>query len=428
MTNALFVVPSAADHGVFESQVLEYGRFMRTLGLDFRYLLFDGLRGWLHGRKTSADHLARLRQTYETRIDSYPLPGPVTPAGLMAASAILRHAAAGTRTDRLLVQARGATGTCMALEARRTLPRAIVVYDARADVVAEARMAAARARTAAERLKWTRRARRLEVLELRACGGADHILAVSAPLADRLCALGGRGRESVTIVPCCVDPARFARTASRRAAIRRELALEDRLVFVYVGSLSAWQATDRTAALMAAIRQKVPHAHLLVLSHDASEARRTFGDLLAAGACTVLACPYSFVGDYLGAADIGLLLRELDPVNWVASPVKFAEYQLAGLPVVASPAIGDVTKALRETGFGVVIDLDGAPEAQADRVVAAIRTSNWDAKRREISDAGAKRFTRESHRHGYLAMLRTLGVDRREAARPAVLQLPALSS
>jgi glycosyltransferase involved in cell wall biosynthesis len=43
-------------------------------------------------------------------------------------------------------------------------------------------------------------------------------------------------------------------------------------------------------------------------------------------------------------------------VNRVASPVKFAEYLHAGLPVVLTRGIGDASGWVREHGLGVVLE------------------------------------------------------------------------
>ena len=58
----------------------------------------------------------------------------------------------------------------------------------------------------------------------------------------------------------------------------------------------------------------------------------------------------------LSAADFGLLLRENNIVNNVASPTKFAEYLMAGLPVIISNGIGDFSYFVRFKNVGICID------------------------------------------------------------------------
>lgn len=427
MTKALFIVSSGPDRGVFESQVLEYGRFLRTLGVEFRYLVFDGLRGWLRGRQSTADRIARLRVSFDARIDLYGLPLPVTRLGLTAATHLVMRAAVEARSRRLLLQARGLEAAWAALEARRRLPDAVVLYDARADAVAEATMTAAHATTSVERRRSQRRAKQLEMLERRVCAESDHVLTVSTALKARVCAVGSRSTDSVTVVPCCVEPSRFVLDSALRDGTRRQLNLQDRLIFVYSGSLSTWQAAGRMVSLMTGIRRRLPHSHLLLLSGDIRATRDAFADLIASRACTVVDCHYASVGAYLNAADVGLLLREDDPVNRVACPVKFAEYQAAGLPVVTTHGIGDVTSYLQESGFGVVINLEASPAEQALDVLTALRTHNWVTRRPEIREAAIGRFSRESYRNAYLAVLHTLGIDASVPSSAAEVPLSAMA-
>jgi glycosyltransferase involved in cell wall biosynthesis len=400
---------SGPDRGVFESQVLEYGRLLRTLGVEFRYLVFEGVRGWWHDRRETERRVAELERRFDARIAVHALPMPLSRLGLALGARAVAGAAPAPSAAPLLIQARNPEGTCIALEARRTLRRAVVIHDARGDVVAEARMTAEQARSSAERRHWERRARRLEALERRACAEADHHLAVSTALRDRLVALGAE-RDAVTVVPCCVDPSRFATGPDVREAVRTRLGLAGRVVLAYVGSLGVWQVPDRVAALVARVRARLPQTHLLVVTAERTEAERAFADLVARSACTIVEARYDDIGRYLAAADAALLLREDHPVNRVASPVKFAEYQAAGLPVIASDRLGDVGSYLRETGHGVVLSADGTPDDHAEAVVRALETGGWAFRRDGIRRAAARSFARTSYRDHYVEVLQRLGI------------------
>ncbi len=72
------------------------------------------------------------------------------------------------------------------------------------------------------------------------------------------------------------------------------------------------------------------------------------------------------VYDYLCAADIGFLLREDRPLNATSSPVKFAEYLAAGLSVVSSPGVGDISKTIVDMQLGLLVSpLKDKPEINA---------------------------------------------------------------
>lgn len=65
--------------------------------------------------------------------------------------------------------------------------------------------------------------------------------------------------------------------------------------------------------------------------------------------------PYQEVPEYLCAADVGIVWRNSDVVNKVASPVKFSEYVCCGLPVIANNGVDLITKYINETGYGRIL-------------------------------------------------------------------------
>src|SRR5262245_60890380 len=172
----VFVSFSAPANGVFESQVLEYGQFLLALGVDFRYVLFEGMKArWRSGAKLRS-RVSDLAGRFGVRIDLHFLPAPLSHAGVKLAGRMVARVAGLNGSRRSLIQARGAAATCAALEAKRLLKTPAVVYDARGDEAAEARLNMAGAgRSTQER--WERRARRLEVLTEQATREADHVLA-----------------------------------------------------------------------------------------------------------------------------------------------------------------------------------------------------------------------------------------------------------
>jgi hypothetical protein len=69
-------------------------------------------------------------------------------------------------------------------------------------------------------------------------------------------------------------------------------------------------------------------------------------------------CSPTEVSDYLQTADVGVILRDDDMVNRVASPVKIGEYLSSGLGIVVSPWIGDVGKMLAGKSFAFLCEAD----------------------------------------------------------------------
>jgi glycosyltransferase involved in cell wall biosynthesis len=86
--------------------------------------------------------------------------------------------------------------------------------------------------------------------------------------------------------------------------------------------------------------------------------------------------------------DIGFLLRDESIVNRVASPTKFAEYCLAGLPVITTDFVGDFSAIIKEHDLGWIVDLHNIDRldqglisfirnVQANRKLWALRCSRF---------------------------------------------------
>lgn len=209
-----------------------------------------------------------------------------------------------------------------------------------------------------------------------AVDASDVVFAVSETLLDWLASLAVE-RDRTLCVPCCVKEVRF--DAGDRASARRELALDDKLVFAYAGSMTRYQhLEDGLAAFMVAARCEDPMVHLLCVTPETTSMRKL---LVRAGvptdAMTLVSAPQDEVARYLCAADAGLLLRASSRMNRVSMPVKLAEYLACGLPVVVSRMDGWVDQIVSGAGAGLAIDWFGAdPERQrseAGSVIHALR-------------------------------------------------------
>ena len=176
----------------------------------------------------------------------------------------------------------------------------------------------------------------------RAC---DRAVFVSEPLA-RLCAPLLSGKPAV-VIPCAASEDLFFYDPlfARACAGNIGYAEGDR-IYVYSGSLVSYQRFDETAFLFQGWRAVDPRAHLLVLTPDADAARRRLAHL-DPDAVRVTSARFDTVNGYLNAADAAFMLRRPSLVNQVASPTKFAEYCLAGLPVIMTDAVEEASANLR---------------------------------------------------------------------------------
>lgn len=232
-----------------------------------------------------------------------------------------------------------------------------LAFDFRGDIVEEARYAG----RAGLRL-WL-----LKRLTSWAIGQADAATAVSSYGARVLQEQYGQKRAQV--IPSCVEAVSWERDASVRASVRRDLGISDgEIVLVYSGGLSRYQLIPEMLDLWSRLQKTADGLRFLLLTNDTPTHLQTDLDSTSArgpARLIVRTVPRAEVPGYLAAADIGFLLREKHPLNAVASPVKFGEYVASGLAIVASPGLGDVGAAIRDSDLGALAD--PADLAQAER-------------------------------------------------------------
>ncbi len=143
--------------------------------------------------------------------------------------------------------------------------------------------------------------------------------------------------------PCGLSSESFQRSEAFRSEKRRELGLEGKLVICYLGSLAWYQLPEAGLAWFSQLQKVLPHVHLLAITTSQKEYARLAAEIgVDASNCTIVSAKPEVVPDWLAAADYGLLLRDGSVVNRVASPVKFAEYLAAGVPVMISESLATI--------------------------------------------------------------------------------------
>jgi glycosyltransferase involved in cell wall biosynthesis len=201
--------------------------------------------------------------------------------------------------------------------------------------------------------------RRLEARERKALVAYDSVFCVSRKLVEHVVRKYGMAESKLQIVPCCVPKALVGEHFERRQEVRRGLGLENKLVLVYSGGTAAWQRVPEMCALFANLSKWRDDVFWLILSwgdhdlfrHNLSEHgvdERRY---------RLLSVQQTTVQERLVAADVGLLLREDHVLNRVSSPTKFAEYLAAGVPVITTPYVGDVSGAVVQQNIGTIVDL-----------------------------------------------------------------------
>jgi hypothetical protein len=160
------------------------------------------------------------------------------------------------------------------------------------------------------------------------------------------------------IVPCATETD-WRYSDDQREYMRREHGLSGKLVFVYNGNASRYQLIDTMCELFVRIRERHPEAYFLILSSYRTAFRQAMGKAgIDTASGQILSVQHDVVADYLIMGDIGFLLRDRSVVNKVASPTKFAEYCLSGVPVLAGYEIGDISGVIESRNVGALVDVE----------------------------------------------------------------------
>lgn len=164
------------------------------------------------------------------------------------------------------------------------------------------------------------------------------------------------------IIPCAAPSNIFFFSEELREQIRAKYLISCKnIAIIYSGSLvGSYHIFDECISYIKRLIEKDSSIiFLLVTPHNG----------LAKGYLTqipkenyrLISAPFEEVNWYLNAADVGIILRRKNPVNKVASPVKFAEYSLAGLPIIMTDAVEQSLTISKLIGNGIIINIEDEP-------------------------------------------------------------------
>ena len=182
----------------------------------------------------------------------------------------------------------------------------------------------------------------------------DRALFVSRPLRDL--ALPDLGHKMHKVIPCCAAEDIFHFDPALRARVRSELgfASED-IVLVYSGGLQAYQRFDHIIKSFRQLRRHDSRVRLMIVTPSKEVVLARVGQD-EQGDIRILSAPLEGINALLNGADAAFMLRDVNATNRVASPTKFAEYCLAGLPVIVTDAVPDSFALASEMGNIVAFD------------------------------------------------------------------------
>jgi len=197
-------------------------------------------------------------------------------------------------------------------------------------------------------------------IEKECIGRVDRLICVSKAMKTHLRDKYPDFNVKINVIPCAVDTERFFFNEKIREEMRQRNQLTNKLIFLYIGDLENYQLLPEMCRLFIEIKKQEPGSFFLILALG-DHAR--FRDLLTAHGILEEDYRISFVSHneipkYIMMADIGLLLRKNISINNVASPTKLGEYLACGVPVIATPYIGDIKELFNKNKIGFFTKLD----------------------------------------------------------------------
>jgi hypothetical protein len=188
--------------------------------------------------------------------------------------------------------------------------------------------------------------------------------------------------NNISVIPTIAGK-NFNYNHEKRLQVRKELEIkENEILFVFSsGSSQAWQNDDDIVNDLVSKGYKV-----LMLT------RKKYNDPNIISKFV----PYKEVSSYLNAADIGIIIRNNDVVNNVASPIKFSEYIACGLPIIANDSVESITTLIEQTSFGKIIKLESINQKVIDKLLKV--------NRNDISKVGKEEFGIKTIINNYLSV------------------------
>lgn len=372
MKKILYLSFNDAPTGIYSGQVTDVCRYWKEeLGFDVSLVAFISLRGFSENKK-------KIRQSFPGAIVL-----PMFPKARNWKRNRFLLGRAIRRIDPRVIVCRGPFATLLAMEFRQGRK---ICFDGRGAYVAELNEYNV---IPDENLK-----KEIALIEKKAVLESDFRLAVSSRLVDYWKReFGYAGMEHV-IIPCTLNSRSVKELdPSGRMRNREKFGYgQGEIVIVYSGSLAGWQSLEALDTALIPAFHSDQRLRLLLLLKNIPHGFRLQQEFPDRVKQTWLSA--EDVPGTMQACDYGWLVREESVTNEVASPVKFAEYISAGLPVIISPGLGDYPGFVKEHRCGIVY----AGEALHPEIVSP-------AEKERIAALAGNWFVKEKYREAYLKLL-----------------------
>jgi len=393
-TSYRFFIYYGFEKTVIEAQVLTPVRLLEESGLHFKLVFMENFKTWL-SYLLGGEEGKRFGRLKEFEFAVLPrIPKNFLWLNSLLVLFVLRGDL--RRKKRVVIQARGFQATQIALGLKKIFRKIRVICDVRGVESAEYDYSA---RLKSKELNFFQKwwLRKLTFYESRSLKEANKNFCVSSSLIGHLKTFIPRSEQDWLHVPCAVKIPNLTSESMLKAreSKRDSLGLKDKLVVVYSGAIGPWHLPEKIAEIFAEILKIEPASYFLGITPSIKELASVFGEhQIPPDKFKILEVPFPEISSTLIAGDIGLLLREDNPLNNFSCPTKFGEYLAAGLHIISTQAIFDVREIIEKEKVGTIIGDLNNPAEVGDRLKNAVAsTKDWPARAAKSVSAAEKYFS-----------------------------------
>lgn len=197
------------------------------------------------------------------------------------------------------------------------------------------------------------------------------------------------------IIPCGVSGKYFFFSEELRRETRSRLEYKDTdKVLIYSGGMVAYQGFREYVSLFKLMYNQDGNFKFLVATPYIEKAS-VFLCVLPIESYKLISASFDEMNALYNAVDFGTLLRPKGPVNEVASPTKFGEYCLCGLPVIMNASVRQAWQISQELGNRIAYD---------DSLDLTRLLPYPDETRKSVANASRELLSRESLAQKYVSL------------------------
>lgn len=390
-TSFIYLNTKHYDGTVFVTQIADWLRLYSENGITFMYFhQFYGKEFFRTDWKKS--HLEKIR-TVIPQIENVSITLPEK-FFFPRVNAYLLNRIINTKckgSDRVVIFSRMLYGKEIKILKRLSSKEIVFIYDARGASKAEHEYDLTK--KGMNKVQLQKLLNHISEVERDAVVNADRIFCVSNVLMKYLSQEYGVNEDKFFIYPCLSDSNKFYYSQTLRENMREKLGYNSSAhVYLYSGGLkNKYHLVGETLEFLNNVAKNDKEARFLFLSKDEYDENELLKDYsYLKGKITVRCVPNEEVVNYLNAADFGLLFRDNVIMNNVASPSKFAEYILCGLPTIISEGVGDYSELCVKENLGIKVKDFKLTEADANRLIEN------DFSREKIAFFGSQNLSKQS--------------------------------